>query len=96
MMAAKKAHRHGAAARRAASSSGGSRRPYSSPASSPARPRPCTSTRSRRCYEQYLVEVKGQADIVVCGVPYICPYNVNSFLNPLLVQVMVHGYLFNM
>jgi hypothetical protein len=49
-----------------------------------------------RCYEQYLVPIKGQADIVVCGVPYISPYNVGSFLNPLLVQVMVNGYLFNM
>jgi len=49
-----------------------------------------------RCYEQYLVPIKGQADILVCGVPYISPYNVNSFLNPLLVQVMVNGYLFNM
>jgi hypothetical protein len=40
--------------------------------------------------------VKGQCDILVTGVPYISPYNVNSFLNPLLVQVMVNGYLFNM
>jgi hypothetical protein len=49
-----------------------------------------------RCFEQYLVPVKGQADVVVCGVPYISPYNVNSFLNPLLVQVMAEGYLFNL
>ena len=49
-----------------------------------------------RCYEQYLVPVEGQADVLVTGVPYISPYNVNSFLNPLLVQVMVEGYLFNM
>jgi hypothetical protein len=49
-----------------------------------------------RCNAQYMVPVRGQADILVCGVPYISPYNVNSFLNPLLVQVMAHGYLFNM
>lgn len=49
-----------------------------------------------RSYEQYLVPIKGQADILVTGVPYISPYNVNSFLNPLLVQVMVNGYLFNL
>jgi nickel-dependent lactate racemase len=49
-----------------------------------------------RCHEQYLVPVKGQADILVTGIPYISPYNVNSFLNPLLVQVMASGYLFNM
>jgi len=34
--------------------------------------------------------------VLVCGVPYISPYNVNSFLNPLLVQVMAEGYLFNL
>ena len=50
----------------------------------------------KKCYEQYLVPIKGQADIVVTGIPYISPYNVNSFLNPLLVQVMANGYLFNL
>ena len=49
-----------------------------------------------RSYEQYLVPIRGQADILVTGIPYISPYNVNSFLNPLLVQVMVQGYLFNL
>jgi hypothetical protein len=49
-----------------------------------------------RSYEQYLVPIQGQADILVSGVPYISPYNVNSFLNPLLVQVMANGYLFNL
>ena len=39
---------------------------------------------------------RGQADILVSGIPYISPYNVNSFLNPLLVQVMAQGYLFNL
>jgi lactate racemase len=47
-------------------------------------------------FEQYCVPVHGQADILVSGVPYISPYNVNSFLNPLLVQVMASGYLFNL
>ncbi len=47
-------------------------------------------------YEQYCVPVEGQADILVSGIPYISPYNVNSFLNPLLVQVMASGYLFNL
>jgi len=49
-----------------------------------------------KAYEQYLVPIKGQADILVSGIPYISPYNVNSFLNPLLVQVMAQGYLFNL
>lgn len=47
-------------------------------------------------YEQYCVPVDGQCDILVSGIPYISPYNVNSFLNPLLVQVMAQGYLFNL
>lgn len=50
----------------------------------------------KKCYEQYLVPIQGQADILVTGIPYISPYNVNSFLNPLLVQVMAQGYLFNL
>jgi hypothetical protein len=50
----------------------------------------------KRSYEQYLVPIEGQADILVSGVPYISPYNVGSFLNPLLVQVMANGYLFNL
>jgi nickel-dependent lactate racemase len=49
-----------------------------------------------KSFEQYLVPIKGQADVLVCGVPYISPYNVNSFLNPLLVQVLAEGYLFNL
>ena len=47
-------------------------------------------------FEQYCVPITGQADILVSGIPYISPYNVNSFLNPLLVQVMANGYLFNL
>ncbi len=50
----------------------------------------------KRSFEQYSVPVKGQCDILLCGVPYISPYNVNSILNPLLVQVMGPGYLFNL
>jgi hypothetical protein len=50
-----------------------------------------------RSYEQYAVEVEGQADILISGVPYISPYNVNSkALNPLLVQVMALGYFYHM
>lgn len=49
-----------------------------------------------KCYEQYAVPIRGQADILVSGIPYISPYNVGSFLNPLLVQVMAQGYLFNL
>src|SRR5205807_2446611 len=48
------------------------------------------------CRRQLFVKVKGQADILIAGIPYISPYNVNSILNPLLVQVMACGYFFNM
>src|SRR5205085_12361678 len=48
------------------------------------------------CRRQSFVRVKGQSDILICGIPYISPYNVNSILNPLLVQVMACGYFFNM
>ncbi|MBI1949259.1 MAG: DUF2088 domain-containing protein [Deltaproteobacteria bacterium] len=49
-----------------------------------------------KCFEQYCVPVKGQADITIFGVPYVCPYNVHSYLNPLLVQVQATGYLHNL
>ncbi|HEY8925686.1 MAG TPA: lactate racemase domain-containing protein [Polyangia bacterium] len=49
-----------------------------------------------RCFEQYFVNIRGQADILICGIPFISPYNVNSILNPLLVQVMANGYFHNM
>ncbi|MFL5419405.1 MAG: lactate racemase domain-containing protein, partial [Myxococcales bacterium] len=48
------------------------------------------------CRRLLFVKVRGQADILVAGIPYISPYNVNSVLNPLLVQVMACGYFFNM
>src|SRR6188472_202676 len=47
-------------------------------------------------YRQQLVEVQGQTDILTMGIPYICPYNVNSIMNPILVMCMGLGYLFNM
>jgi len=49
-----------------------------------------------RVFQQYAVPVKGQSDILIVGVPYICPYNVNSIMNPILVQCTGLGYLFNM
>ncbi|ACY16131.1 lactate racemase domain-containing protein [Haliangium ochraceum] len=50
-----------------------------------------------KSYEQYAVEVQGQADILITGIPYVSPYNVNSkALNPLLVQVMALGYYYHM
>ncbi len=49
-----------------------------------------------RVFQQYAVPVKGQADVLIVGVPYICPYNVNSVMNPVLVQCTGLGYLFNM
>lgn len=49
-----------------------------------------------RNFQQYAVPVKGQADILIAPIPFISPYNCNSILNPLLVQVMALGYLFNL
>jgi hypothetical protein len=47
-------------------------------------------------FRQQMVPVKGQSDILVMGVPYLGPYNVNSFMNPILVHTNALGYLFNM
>jgi hypothetical protein len=40
--------------------------------------------------------VDGQSDVLVFGLPYICPYNVNSIMNPILVMCLGLGYYFNM
>ena len=47
-------------------------------------------------FKQQAVPVEGQADVVVMGLPYLCPYNVNSLLNPLLIHTLAVGYSFNM
>jgi len=49
----------------------------------------------KHCWDQYGLHVRGQADVLICPVPFISPYNVNSILNPLLVQVMGLGYFHN-
>jgi hypothetical protein len=48
-----------------------------------------------RVHRQQLVEVAGQADVLVMGLPYLCPYNVNSVMNPILAACLGLGYLFN-
>ncbi|MEX2292135.1 MAG: lactate racemase domain-containing protein [Mycobacteriales bacterium] len=47
-------------------------------------------------HRQQLVEVQGQSDVLVVGVPYVGPYNVNSTLNPILAMCLGMGYFFNM
>jgi lactate racemase len=47
-------------------------------------------------HRQQLVEVDGQTDVLVTGVPYVGPYNVNSIMNPILAVCMGLGYFFNM
>jgi hypothetical protein len=47
-------------------------------------------------WEQQGVVVEGQADILTLGLPYICPYNVNSIMNPILVACLGLGYFFNL
>ncbi|HEV2361162.1 MAG TPA: lactate racemase domain-containing protein [Acidimicrobiales bacterium] len=47
-------------------------------------------------YRQQMVRVDGQADVLTMGLPYICPYNVNSIMNPILVACLGLGYFFNL
>ncbi|HVL90468.1 MAG TPA: lactate racemase domain-containing protein [Actinomycetota bacterium] len=49
-----------------------------------------------RVHRQQIVEVDGQADVLVAGLPYIGPYNVNSIMNPILAVCEGLGYFFNM
>ena len=50
----------------------------------------------RNVHRQQVVEVDGQADVLIAGLPYISPYNVNSILNPILVVCLGLGYFYNM
>jgi hypothetical protein len=45
---------------------------------------------------QQAVPVHGPSDVVVMGLPYLCPYNVNSVMNPILAWVTTVGYGFNL
>lgn len=47
-------------------------------------------------YRQQLTEVDGQSDVLIFGLPYLCPYNVDSIMNPILVMCLGLGYFFNM
>lgn len=47
-------------------------------------------------YAQQLVPVEGQSDVLLLGLPYLCPYNVHSIMNPILVACLGLGYLFNL
>jgi hypothetical protein len=62
-------------------------------AGAPASVHPVTVSHLHR---QQLTEVDGPSDIGVWGVPFICPYNVNSIMNPILVMSMGLGYFFNL
>ena len=47
-------------------------------------------------HKQHLVPVEGQTDVLTMGLPYICPYNINSVMNPILVMCLGLGYFFNL
>ncbi len=47
-------------------------------------------------YDQHIVPVEGQTDILTMGIPFISPYNPEGIMNPILVMCMGLGYLFNM
>jgi lactate racemase len=47
-------------------------------------------------HRQQLTEVEGQSDVMVVGVPYVGPYNVNSTMNPILAMCLGMGYFFNL
>jgi lactate racemase len=51
---------------------------------------------TEQIWRQQGVGVEGQTDILTMGLPYICPYNVNSIMNPILVACLGLGYFFNM
>ena len=48
-----------------------------------------------KVHQQQMVEVQGQSDVLVMGVPYLGPYNVSAPMNPILATCMGLGYYFN-
>ncbi len=51
---------------------------------------------TEQVWTQQGVPVSGQTDVLTMGLPFICPYNVNSIMNPILVACLGLGYFFNM
>jgi hypothetical protein len=47
-------------------------------------------------HRQQVVDVEGQTDVLILGLPHVGPYNVGSIMNPLLVMCMSLGYFFNL
>ena len=47
-------------------------------------------------FRQQIVPVQGQADVLVAGLTYLGPYNVNSYMNPVLIHCQMLGYIFNL
>ena len=58
--------------------------------------RPVHDKTLEHVYEQQAVPLEGQSDVMLMGIPYLCPYNVNSIMNPILVHCMLLGYMFNL
>jgi len=46
--------------------------------------------------KQMLVRVDQQFDVVIFGLPNLCPYSVGTELNPVLLHTTIFGYLVNM
>ena len=44
-------------------------------------------------HRQQLVDVEGQSDVVIFGLPHVGPYNVNSIMNPHARDVHEPGLL---
>ena len=49
----------------------------------------------RELYRQQNVKVESQADVVIVGVPNLCPYSAFSEINPVLFFNLLLGYIFN-
>ncbi|MCZ6691966.1 MAG: lactate racemase domain-containing protein [Planctomycetota bacterium] len=47
-------------------------------------------------HKQQVVQVDGQTDVLLMGIPYLGPYDLASDMNPLLVWCLGLGYIFNM
>ena len=51
---------------------------------------------SQANYEDAVVDVDGQADVLILAPTCIGPYTKDTYLNPLLVNTYALGYYYNM
>lgn len=57
---------------------------------------PCREKKLELSARQHSVPVNGPSDVVILGIPFSSPYSAGSIVNPVILQSMGLGFLFNL